>query len=407
MPLLARLTENVDVRPLRQIRLGDFLVAAAGMAIGAAATAAWFTDRTRNQLDTPVSISLRNDEVIPAIVETNTISSDLSPQDAAPVEQALGRSAQRGRSVPRLTLVGLTTLLLIGGLAIAYRAFIDVAAVPSPRPDPGKVYLFFDQPGVPAYLETRVAEEGSDETQLRHRIQIDDGYANESIRYFLVSVGDARTGETYPNGESSVQANGCWASLWSLPDDGLRCRTARLKPGSVYSTPEAREPAQVVTGIITRDSLTKVMTVDVTTYTDAVFNVKAGKRRYFTLPAVGTSYVPPAYRQKLSFDLEDGQRGYVPAKLDVAVVYKELAESDRLENVAPNPVLPGSLSWVEIDESLLRARGSIVDTVAEERGQRALFLIGLYAGLAASILPILATQFLRLARLTRRRPSHR
>lgn len=288
-----------------------------------------------------------------------------------------------------------------GGL-FAYREFVRVAAVPLPRGDAGEVHLYFDRPGIPAYLETLITVPGFGETEIHHRIHIEDEHV-EAAHFFLVIVGDARTREPYPNGQPSTRSNGCWASLWTIPDDvDLRCYIANLRPGSIYAAPGLRKSAQVISGRIKNDNMANAV-VQIRTSTTAHFTEEAGKRRYFALPAIGTKYVPPTHRNAFSSDVGEGREGYVPSKLDVSVDFGELRQSDRLENVSPEP-MSGELTWVEVDESLLRARGSIVDTVAEEKGQRTLFLAGIYAGIAATIAPLLIS---RLTRLIRRIARHK
>jgi hypothetical protein len=153
----------------------------------------------------------------------------------------------------------------------------------------------------------------------------------------------------------------------------------------------------VIVGRIARDADSSGFAIDVIAQTNAQFAVQQAKRTYFALPEIGTSYVPEAYRDRITFDAGNGRKGYVPTQLDVAVIYRDLEQTDRVENITPEP-LTGTLSWVAVDESHIGARGSIVDTHKEEQAQQILFGIAVYAGTFSSVLPILISRIVRLTR---------
>jgi hypothetical protein len=251
------------------------------------------------------------------------------------------------------------------------------------------VSLYFDRPGVAAFLESNISALVYGETEMRTRVTVESPNL-ETVRFFLVYAGDARTREPYPNGDPSQRANGCWVSTWAIPDYGFSCRSARIGIGGGYTRPEYRVDTQVLTGQIIKSGPGGVMSVEIRTSGTKDFSAKAGKRRYFALPAIGTPYVPETFRTQTAAanELGDGKFGYTPLRLDVAVDYGKLTQSDRVENLAPQIVATGSLTWVDVDASLVRASGSIVDTVAEERGQQILFMIAIYAGLASAVGPI-------------------
>jgi hypothetical protein len=342
--------------------------------------------------DTPDGVSQRAVPKPTATATAKAIKTTHPPHDRP----------SRNSTIAALSGTGLAVCLMVAGIAFAYREYVEVADVPEPRADPGEVLLFLDRPGISAYLEALVVPLGYEETEIRYSIQLESGYQARPTEYSLVIMGDAQTRELYPNGDPSAGLNGCWATVWASPDDDLECRKTSLTPGSINSIPELQKPAQVLSGTIESAQPWAV----VRTSTTARFVEEAGKRRYFALPAMGTTYVPTLYRDEVTLDVGDGRRGYVPRELDIGIDFGELSQADRLENVAPEP-LPGALAWVELDVSLLRARGSIVNTVVEEQGQRTLFLVGVYAGLAASILPILVSLFVAAATRTRRRVTHR
>jgi len=284
-------------------------------------------------------------------------------------------------------------VLLIIGIVKAYQVFVEVAAVPAPREDPGEVYLYFDRPGVAAYLEARISDLDYRGTDLEYSVEV-DATVERPVRYFLVLTGDASTEELYPNGEPFPRTDGCWSSVSVFPDNQLSCKSAPLARGTGYSRPEEHQPTQAVTGVIDNDQYGPVLRAKVSTMARGEYSVTAGKRRYFGLPAIGTSFVPEGFRADIAADLGDGVQAYVPSKLDVGIDYGKLSTTDRLESVAPDP-LPGLLAWVKTDTSLLQACGSIVNTVDEENGQRTLFLLAVFAGAASTILPLLVSGVFR------------
>jgi hypothetical protein len=87
----------------------------------------------------------------------------------------------------------------------------------------------------------------------------------------------------------------------------------------------------------------------------------------------------------------------------VIVQYDELEPTDRLESVAPDPFEAGQLTWAEADASMLEPHGSIVDITAEERGQQLLFLLGVSAGIASSLAPLMLRALYRRSALWRER----
>jgi hypothetical protein len=303
-------------------------------------------------------------------------------------------------------------LTLIGVVSIAaYRKFQTLSAVPTPRSDAGQVSLYFDRPGVTALLESNINPQHYGETEIRTQITVENPEL-DTVTYFLVYAGDARTREPYPNGDPSQRANGCWVSTWALPDTGFSCRSAQIGIRAGYTPSAYRVETQVLTGQIIRPGPNGAMSVEIRTSSVKDFSAKAGKRRYFALPAIGTPYVPESFRRQADAtnELGDGTFGYTPARLDVAVDYGKLAQSDRVENLAPQATVTGSLTWVDVDASLVQASGSIVDTVAEERGQQILFMIAIYAGVASAVAPITITMIAgRIPDIfyRRRRPKRR
>jgi hypothetical protein len=293
----------------------------------------------------------------------------------------------------------LTILALVGvGCIASYEKFEEISAVPAPPLSSSEVALYFDKPGLSASIQSTISTLNYGETEMRNQITIEDP-GLDSATYFLVYTGDARTREPYPNGDPSQGTNGCWSSTWAVPDEDFHCRSGRVGLQSGYTRPEYRVDAQVLTGRISRQGTGGSMSVEIRTSNTDDFVTKAGKRRYFALPAIGTPYVPRSIRGRYADSLGAGEQGYNPQQLNVSIDNGDLAPSDRVENIAPDVASAGSLLWYETDASFVQASGSIVDTVIEERGQQALFVIATYTGLAFAVVPIV------LSMVTKRFPA--
>ncbi|WP_157367890.1 hypothetical protein [Alloactinosynnema sp. L-07] len=306
-------------------------------------------------------------------------SRDPSPAATPPIPS--------GDSVRALAwhFAGMVTLIcaLVALTAVAAVRFLDVSSSPSPVEAPGKVLLYFDQPNVAALMDMKI-DESSGSTLLHFGITAKD-FSGDSVGFMIALVGNSRAATRYPNGEASEVVSGCWASGLTVHADSVECYTARLAPESLYAAPEVRADTQVITGRMTKDSGSD-RRLDLWVSTDARYSVSAGKRTYFALPKIGTSYRPENLRGKLTIDLGRDQASFVPSPLDIVVNYRDLTQVERVDNVTPQP-LTGRLTWAEVDASTVAASGSLVDTQKEERGQQEVFAIGIYAGFVASVLP--------------------
>ncbi|MFF3853884.1 hypothetical protein [Micromonospora sp. NPDC002575] len=249
--------------------------------------------------------------------------------------------------------------------------------------------LYLDEVNVKASLEVRVEPIGEDYTNSRYFIRVSPDYRGDELGFMLVATGDARASERYPSGSARKQANGCWDSI--VPFLGLKpnCYKADLPTSPGYSLPEAWAPSQVVEGVMRRSD--GLLAAEIWLHSDTDYVEEGGKRTYFTLPKVGTSYLPKDYREKMTFGKPGERKRFVPKELDVTVIYKDLSPRDRMESVNPDLEISGALAWTGVDNSYIAPTGSVVDTVKEERSQNAIFLVGAYLGLAATVAPILAS----------------
>lgn len=76
------------------------------------------------------------------------------------------------------------------------------------------------------------------------------------------------------------------------------------------------------------------MFTQVTIYPEKEYATSAGKRTYFSLPRIGTTYLPREGRDlPLNFGID--RPFYVPEKLDLVIEYRGLKQSERIDSIAP------------------------------------------------------------------------
>lgn len=281
-----------------------------------------------------------------------------------------------------LLLVATLVLLVVGGVRF-YRDYAAVSDSGAPLDDRGSAYLYFDRPGVTAALDVVVRD-----STLEFGVQVDKSYAGSDVGYFLVLTGNA----VYAAPGAAV--DGCPGDA-VRSTGGVRCQVGKLDPAMTNAAPELPTEATVVSGRIVRGDDGLRMTIDLDT--GKGFSSVDGKRIYFGLPAIGTSYLQAGERSEVTFPLA-GAKVLVPERLTVSIDYGELPVTHRAENVSPEPLVAGTLFWFEEDVSAIKGRGSLVDSIAEDSEQRTLFLVGLYVGLATAFLPLLLPALWRSGR---------
>jgi hypothetical protein len=272
-----------------------------------------------------------------------------------------------------LLIVAVLVLLVVGGVRF-YRDYAAVSDSGAPLDDRGSAYLYFDRPGVTATMEVTVRD-----ATLDFDVQVDKSFVGAEVGYFLVLTGNA----VYTAAGEVV--DGCPGDAVRSTGD-VRCQVGKLDAVMTNAAPELPTEASVVSGRIVRDEDGLRATIDVDT--GRGFSSADGKRIYFGLPAIGTSYLPTADRRAVSFPL-NGAKVLVPERLTLTIDYGELPVTNRAENVSPEPLVAGTLFWYEEDVSAIKGRGSLVDSRTEDDEQRTLFLVGLYVGLATAFLPLL------------------
>jgi hypothetical protein len=210
------------------------------------------------------------------------------PAEAVPRQQ---QATQWGERLARLGLVVVVTLLAVAVL-VGYQRFHEISATPERLPDAGEVRLFFNRPGVPALLQATVTSTAFEENEFDYFIRIRNGSGTDPVSFALVNTGAVRPSEEpmYVGGPAH-QRNECPWGVWVVPQKGSTCASVRVDKNSL---PLNSRPvnAQLTSGRIQRnESGAGFATVHATA--DVSVSTSAGKRTYFRLPAIGTTYLPP------------------------------------------------------------------------------------------------------------------
>ncbi|MFI7690607.1 hypothetical protein ACIBQ6_16150 [Nonomuraea sp. NPDC049655] len=291
---------------------------------------------------------------------------------------------------------------LSGGLFVAYKKFQEISATPSPISEQGEARLYFDEPNVSAYLKVAFKEDDYG-VKADYHITLEGKAARKGIGFTLLLTGGAQYLEHFQGGELIPRENGCPSSHAYVTSEVKQYSCAWIPLADSWPPISGTDPrAQIIRGIIKTNSIGSAWASVTTSRIKAIVSSTAGKRTYFSLPAVGTTYLPRSLDgRQIEFDITKEVKGFVPQRLDLSIDYGKIPVQSRIESIAPDLVQAGQFLWFQEDAGLIRAEGSTVDTVVEEAGQRVLFLLGLYAGFVAGVIPPLMSVGFRLFRKTR------
>jgi hypothetical protein len=235
-----------------------------------------------------------------------------------------------------------------------------------------------------ATLDASVTDLSSDSIEYHYRIYLDAPPSDESVPFFLLLSGTARYDTTYPNGDPYPQERGCSSfGVYGIGTD-LTCYEGDFDEERTYVDPGIPLAAQWITGVVDADqNFAQVMVMSEESVASS-----AGSRTYFSLPEIGTEYLPTSWRNEVSLDpLGTGSGAWVPQDLTVTVDYRDIAITERIDNVAPALTVPGRLAWGTDIYSSVKAYGSLADTAQETAGQRSLFISGVLLGVIGGLIP--------------------
>lgn len=332
-----------------------------------------------------------------------------SPQNSSTMRQrspSAKSTRKKGPSLAQkvdpLRLIGATLgfLSLVGSIVVSillYNQFVNESATPPPPKSPGTALIAFDRSAVPAIVQLDISP--SPPTQLHFNLTIPDYYQSSDEVGFVLNLSGPISLPSDLGSYSSSRDNGCPYSVFVIPDLGTKCTIASTPTSGYIGVAADGQRHLVIQGTILRNSANKMFTqVDV----DPIylrFDTSAGKRTYFILPEIGTTYFPTPlgsapktpYGVAVPLDYGAGKNVYPPYPLSVAVNYRELRPSERADIVTPATYVPGNLLWIEGENARLQPRGSLVDAEKEDESQSRLFLIGVAAGLLGTAFPLISS----------------
>lgn len=288
-----------------------------------------------------------------------------------------------------VTALAAETILIIGSALVLVYFYLDITRIsdyPVQPADPGEVKLYFDVPNVPAMMDVDIADRNDGKIDIT--VSTDKSYASDSTGFSLVFSGLLARLPELPIMQE-LDEHGCWKNIYSVPSNrAVRCSVVNGSSNGLPGNPKDTEQL-IVSGQLSRNE-TGAMFAQVTLYPDHRYSTSAGKRTYFTLPRMGTTYLPRSM-EAIPLDLGTSTPAFTPSKLDVVIDYRELKAHEKIDSVAPNIYRAGELSWIEVDAGLVKPWGSIVNITLEDAGQRQLYLIGVIIGLLAAIVPLITT----------------
>jgi hypothetical protein len=286
------------------------------------------------------------------------------------------------RVLARLLLLVIAFASLTGGLGWLISSSVRSSSTPDLPQAPGSVRLYFTTPGVTSRLTTRI-HESDGTTFFDYTLFIEGPAAAKSIRYYVVFSGSAVPEDRYPNGDPLLRRRGCPVSVSTQLDDAV-CHETTVAPDALFSDPHVREKALIMEGELVRNDV-GYMFGTFGSFKRARFSTTSGKRTYFRLPSIGTTYLPLDGRQTATANVQEGGpggaiRAFVPLRLDVSIDDGELELSSRPESISPQPISDGRLLWYEQDAASVSPSGTYVNISEEENGQKLLFFAGVALG---------------------------
>jgi hypothetical protein len=287
------------------------------------------------------------------------------------------------------TLPAVTVIALAVGSYAFHNRFATLSATPSLPARPGQAALVFDRPNVPALLELRVDDTSS--TRLNFAITVADDYRSSNQLDFVLSLsGLIARPPDLPGLRRTKDNNGCWQTIYVIPDRAARCNVVTMPHKGYPANKDSPEQRLAIRGKVIRNNSGAMFTqVTVNLYDNPSYSTTAGKRTFFALPVIGTTFIPGPYRDSFPLDYGIGQPVYAPHPLNLIMEYRPLAPTERLDFVAPEVYEAGELSWVDLETTEMGPHGSIVDTVKEETTQSTLFIMGVGAGLLGTVVPFI------------------
>jgi hypothetical protein len=291
------------------------------------------------------------------------------------------RSKIRLRGLRWGPVIAALVLSVIAGV-LAFEWYTTSLAIPDVPNIVGGIAPFVSQPDVTVTISARLdLLQRPDGADVNINLVIDGHRPGRLIKYAVVFSDDAQLHSFGAEGSSPgpVFAN-------SRYKEKLKVSHIRL---AVESGVESDKPAQVLIGV----GITNDYGLIITGYDGFMRKPVAavsGSHRVIVLPAIGFITVPsqldtPQLQLSL-FRLGIPGKWYSPAPKGSITTVDIASESplSRIDYASPPLGDPAELAWTA--DGMIRARVSDVAVGTEAKGQRQLFLAGVFAGISSSLL---------------------
>lgn len=327
--------------------------------------------------------------------QSRNVSTDLTDAHRLAAEDS--PSTRDKRPTRAVAAKWFTAVVLTGAVAtlgLGVRAQYDQT---SPglmdEPDNGLVFLFFDRPNVRALLRVNVESRGVQDRADKFGVDSYDAYIwvydmdpKTSLTYTLVLSGSSRLSRQYPTGAPiELSSSGCPKA--SVYNDDVRCSTTRGAPDAVVASDDVKTDLDLIVGRVETPLVGEGHASPTLVQFQSRGRAMAlqGEKRFFALPQIGTSVSLGLPKELPPVIDEPGER--YPADLDLMVTYQQLHPYESLEGADPIPESRTPLTWRSSTRSSLAPTGVITDSRVERDNTRRVFMIGVFAGVVAGLVP--------------------
>ncbi len=268
-------------------------------------------------------------------------------------------------------------------------------------PATGSIRVYFDRPGVFAFIRVRVKPQGPESGYgEKYELYIRTvGSEGNLPSYQILLGGSARPATRYGAGANLERdQHGCLPTISGVYED-VTCEEIRGQPDSLSASDEAGEPLTVISG-----QLSNVAEGDGHAIVDVQSRLSAekakGSNTTFQLPSIGTTSLPDDLRDKLPIPTGKRTKGYSP-NLSTYVEYIPLSATEDLTVVSPEPDARVPLSWSSVDNGAIEPAGTITDLRRQRNAERTTFLLGALAGVVGGLLVPLSSVWYTTVRQVR------
>lgn len=306
----------------------------------------------------------------------------------SPIASQQSEANSSKRRFPYVLLASAVVFSLITGASAVgiWLGYSNSQPAAPVTPPAGSIRLYFDRPGVFAFLRVRVEPQGresgyGDKFELYIRTVGSEG---DLPSYQILLGGSARPAKKYGAGaDLEHNRHGCLPTISGVYED-VTCEEIRGEPDSLSTRDETDEPLTVISGQLSNAAEGEGHAMVDVQSRQSVEQAK-GPNTTFQLPSTGTTVLAEDLRDKLPIPTGSRTKGYGP-NLSTFVEYISLSATEDLTVVSPEPDARVPLSWSSVDNGLIEPAGTITDLRRQRNAERTTFLLGALAGVVGGLL---------------------